>query len=241
LSTEIVLTGGIEYLKLKGRKAMLSLFKTSRTILLPLLLPGLLLIGFLPGAVAEERDFHPRQFMDSRHNHNRSYPAQGQFVKVLPQGHREVFWGKERYHFFNGVWYRPTGRQFLVVSPPIGLIVPVLPPFYTTFWVSGVPYYYANEVYYTQSPVGYVVVKQPKGEISQTPPGKQIFNYPRQNQSEQTQAKDRRECQTWAVSQTNYDPAKPPAEITETQIIQKQADYQRALGACLEARGYSVK
>ncbi len=129
----------------------------------------------------------------------------------------------------------------LSLCPPIGLIVPVLPPFYTTFWVGGVPYYYANEVYYTQSPVGYTIVEQPKGEVSRTPPGKQIFIYPRHSQSEQTQGRDRRECQAWASSQTNYDPAKPPADMTESRINQKQADYQRAMGACLEGRGYAVK
>jgi hypothetical protein len=220
---------------------MTFLLKTSGTVILSAVLSGILLVGCPQGAGAKERDFHPRQFLDSRHNHNRSYPAHGQFVDTLPQGQREVFKGKERYHFFDGVWYRPVGGQFLVVTPPIGLIVPFLPPFCTTFWVRGAPYYYANEVYYTQSPIGYIIVEPPKGEISQTPPGKQIFNYPRQNQSEQTQAKDRGQCQTWAISQTNYDPAKPPVGLTESQINQKQGDYQRAMGACLEAKGYSVK
>ena len=133
------------------------------------------------------------------------------------------------------------GKKFLVVSPPVGLIVPFLPPFHSTFWVNGIPYYYANEVYYNQSPVGYTIVEPPKGEVSQTPPGKQIFIYPRHSQSEQTQGKDLRECQTWASSQTKYDPAKPPAAMTENLINQKQADYQRAVEACLEGRGYAVK
>ena len=69
-----------------------------------------------------------------------------------------VVFGKARYYFFDGVWYLPKGRRFLIVAPPIGLAISFLPPYYTTIMVGGVPYYYANEVYYTAGPGGYVVV-----------------------------------------------------------------------------------
>ena len=220
---------------------MPSLFKTGGTLMLSVVISGIMLAGLSPGAGEKKGDFHLRQFMDSGHNHNRSYPAPGQFIEALPQGHRAVFWGKERYHFLNGVWYRPIGRQFLVVTPPIGLLVPFLPSFHTTFWVNGIPNYYANEVYYTQSPAGYVVAERPKGEISQTPPGKQLFLYPRQKQSARIQVIDRLECQTWALNQTHYNPDKPPVDMTEAQKTQGQDAYQRAMEACLEARGYVVK
>jgi hypothetical protein len=228
-------------IRLTERTTMPSLFKKSGTLMLSVVLSGIMLAGLSQGAGAPKGDFRLRQFLDSRHDHNRPYPAPGQFIDILPQGHREVFWGKERYHFLNGVWYRPLGRQFLVVAPPIGISVPFLPSSPTTFWVNGVPYYYANEVYYTQSPVGYVVAARPKGEVSQTPPGKQLFLYPRQNQSARIQEIDRRECQTWAQNQANYHPDKLPADMTEAQKNQGQDAYQRALGACLEARGYVVK
>ena len=220
---------------------MASVGKTSLSFILCAILSGIPFIGSLQAASPKESDFPHRQFMDSRHHHNRQYPARGQFVDVLPPGHRAVFFGKERYHFFNGVWYRPVGRQFLVASPPVGLIVPFLPPYHVTLWIGGKPCYYANEVYYTQSPVGYTVSEQPKGEVSQTPPGSQMFIYPRHGQSEQKQAEDRQQCRGWAVSQTGYDPTKPTPGMSETQISQKQADFQRAMGACLDARGYSVK
>jgi hypothetical protein len=217
------------------------ILKTKGTFILSAVLTVILIVGYPQGPGAKERDFHPRQYMDSRHNHNRQYPAPGQSVDALPQGHRAVFWGKERYHFFNGVWYRPVGRQFLVVTPPIGLIVPSLPSFHTTLWVNSVPYYYANQVYYTQSPVGYVVAGLPKGEISQTPPGPRLFIYPRYNQSDQIQDRDRHECQTWAERETNFNPTKTPPGMSEAQQVHRQDDYHRAMGACLEAKGYSVK
>ena len=64
----------------------------------------------------------------------------------------------------------------------------------------------------------------------------------RQGQSQEKQVTDRNECHNWAVSQTGYDPSKPPSvSLTEAQIAQKSSDYYRAFGACLDARGYSMR
>jgi hypothetical protein len=44
------------------------------------------------------------------------------------------------------------------------------------------------------------------------------------------------------VSQIGYDPTQPSAgNMPEAQRNQMQADYQREMGACLDARGYTVK
>jgi len=223
-----------------------------------ILLSGIILAGFCPTAGAAERAFRQREFMDSRHGHERSYPARGQFVNTLPPGHRVVVFGKTRYFFFDGVWYLPRGGRFLIVAPPIGLVVPFLPPYYTTVMIGGAPYYYANEVYYTAAPGGYVVVAPPSGEAatvsppspgpalpgtasSGTMPGEKLFIYPRQGQDEKKQATDQYECHRWAFSQTGYDPTKPSEGMPEAQKLQKYSDYKRAMGACLDARGYSVK
>ena len=198
-------------------------------------------------AFAQERGHHGREFMDSRHSHNRSYLARDQYVSRLPEGRRVVMYRNSRYYFAEGVWYRPWGGRFMVVAPPIGLFVPFLPGAYVTLWVHGIPYYYANEVYYTPTAGGYVVAEPPQDDVSTTPPasdqsaGSQLFIYPRQGQSEKQQANDRYECHTWAVGQTSYDPVKPPAGVSAGQLTQKRADYQRAMGACLEGRGYTVR
>ena len=90
-----------------------------------------------------------------------------------------------RFFFLGGVWYRPYGPRFEIIAPPFGIVVPFLPPYYTTIWVGGMPYYYANEVYYAQSPGGYMVVEPPQGEVVQPPPSvAQLFIYPRKGQSE---------------------------------------------------------
>ena len=104
------------------------------------------------------------------------------------------------------------------------------------------PYYYANDVYYMQSGNGYVVTEPPEGDVSQSPPvSDQLFIYPRQGQGEKKQADDRFECHRWAVGQTKYDPTQPPAGVSESQAVQKRADYNRAMAACLDGRGYTVK
>jgi hypothetical protein len=209
-------------------------------------LSGIMLIGLTQVVYAEERGFGHHEFMDSRHGHDHAYPARGHYVEALPSGHREVFYGNARYYFHGGVWYRPYGARFEIFAPPFGIIVPFLPLYYTTIMLGGVPYYYANEVYYTQTAGGYMVV-EPPGGVTQVPPSAgqmssdQLFIYPRQGQSEQLQAKDRYECHSWAASQTHYDPTQPPAGVPAAQMSQKHSDYQRAMGACLDGRGYTVK
>ena len=206
-------------------------------------LSGIMPFGLTQVVHAEERGFGHHEFMDSRHGHDHAYPARGHYVDALPRGHHAVVYGHSRYYFYGGAWYRPYGSSFVVIAPPFGLVIPFLPPYYTTILVGGMPYYYANDVYYTQSAGGYVVVEPPKGEVKQAPPttAGQMFIYPRKGQSEQQQAKDRYECHNWAVSQTQYDPTQPTGGVPESQTNQKRADYQRAMGACLDARGYTVK
>ncbi len=180
---------------------------------------------------------------DTRYHHNRYYPARGHYVRALPYGYHTAYHRHSPYYFYGGAWYRPYGSYFTVVAPPFGLVIPVLPPFYTTLWVGGIPYYYANETYYTYYPGGgYVVTNPPKTEVSEAPPEADwLYSYPAQGQSEKQQADDRYTCHRWAVGQTGYDPTMPLGGVAESQSAQKRSDYQRALGACLEGRGYIVK
>ena len=54
-----------------------------------------------------------------------------------------------------------------------------------------------------------------------------IFMYPKNGQSAEQQSTDRRECQQWAAQQAGTDGSVAP-------------DYQRAMMACIEGRGYSA-
>jgi len=228
-----------------GAPAMNNIHRTNRYLAIGLilsLLSGMMLLGWTLTAQADGHRSGYREFRDSRYNHDRSYPVRGQVMRVLPSDRRVVIYGGARYYFSGGVWYRPEGSRFAVVLPPVGLFLPFLPPYYATIWVRGVPYYYADEVYYAHKGDGYVVVEPPKDEVSQTPPpANQMFIYPRLGQSEQQQADDRYACHRWAVDQTGFDPTQPPGSSSEVQKVEKRADYQRAIGACLDGRGYTVK
>src|ERR1700742_4174405 len=133
--------------------------------------------------------------------------------------------------------------------------LPILPLAYATYWYGGVPYYYANDVYYTWNPSydGYVATDPPpvadssgsgegagqapadsRAPIADAGPGPggpvpgQIFMYPKNGQSTEQQAADRAECQKWATDQAG-------------QVAQNGSDYNRAMVACVEGRGYSAR
>lgn len=182
---------------------------------------------------------------DRRYHHDRYYPPPGYKTKSLHHHHYVVPYRGTKYYFDAGVWYRPYGSQFVVVVPPFGLTLRTLPPYYTTIWVGGIPYYYSAGVYYTWQPQQQVYVVSeppPEKEVSeQSPIADRIFIYPKKGQSEQQQATDRYECHSWSTDQSGFDPTKPGGNVADSEYTNKRNDYQRAMKACLEARGYSVQ
>ena len=134
-----------------------------------------------------------------------------------------------------------------VWGAPIGLLVPALPPYFTTVWWNGVPYYYANDTYYLwdDSQGEYAVVAPPDGiEGSGSTPAPfndEPFAYPKQGQSPEQQSKDDYECHRWAVTQSGFDPTVAGGGVASDQAVSKRNDYFRAKVSCLEGRGYSVK
>lgn len=185
--------------------------------------------------------------LDKRHHHNRYYPKRGAAVKSLPRKHRVVRYHDRRYYFSGGVWFRPTGSRFIVTMPPVGMVVPFLPYSYTTVWVGGVPYYYAAGTYYAWAPEyrAYRVVRAPADDAAAVTAEPEVpdklFVYPKQGQNEEQQARDRYECYSWARGQTGFDPTQPGGGVDTTQNESKRNEYNRAMKACLEARGYSVQ
>jgi len=197
-----------------------------------------------PVGQAQLRDSRGWRF-DDRHGHDRYYPSHGSIVPTLPDGYRHYRYDGRSYFFRGGVWYAPRGPRFVVVSPPVGLLIGVLPPFYTTLWFGGVPYYYADDVYYRWRPDlnGYMVV-DPPDDGDRAPPATSaddLFVYPKNGQSSEQQAADRYECHAWARGQTGFDPTEPQGGVPASDTAQRRSDYLRAMTACLEARGYSVR
>ena len=181
---------------------------------------------------------HARGYVDfdARYNHNHFYPSRGFVYGTLPLGAVSVGYGGGNYFFHGGVWFRPYGARYVVVQPPIGIYLPVLPSDYATVWIGGVPYYYADGVYYNPAPgQGYVVVAPPPGaETMQaapppapTPVAPDPIFYPRNNQSAAQTEADRRDCNAWATTQ--------PQAMADAKV------FQRATDACMDGRGYSVR
>jgi|HubBroStandDraft_1064217.scaffolds.fasta_scaffold123402_1 hypothetical protein len=209
----------------------------------------------LSSAQAQDRNFRPGgrapEHMDPRFAHNRYYPNRGAYIGALPGRPFIVDRPGGRFFYSGGVWYAPYGPRFVVVAAPIGVFVPVLPAFYTTVWFGGMPYYYANDTYYTwdAGQNGYVTVDPPGADQSassappQPPPpqGDDLYIYPQQGQSAEQQANDKYECHKWSSSQAGFDPTQPSGGVPPDQLDSKRADYQRAMRACLEGRGYSAR
>jgi len=152
--------------------------------------------------------------------------------------------GFHGYHGFGG--YGPGWGPWW----GLGAYLPILPWYYSTFWWDGVPYYFVDNDYYVwDSDAGQYEQVQPPPQVAQQAQSgagqtlPQLFAYPKNGQTPQQQARDKRECGSWASAQTGFIPASgavATAPSAPTRLQQGQ-NYLRAEGACLEARGYSVE
>jgi hypothetical protein len=154
-------------------------------------------------------------------------------------------WGYGWRGYYGG-WWGPWGVG-------LGLYLPLLPWYYSTYWWNGVPYYYADGSYYQWNNTvnQYEAVAPPQG-LSQAPSqaysgtgagpavSPTLFAYPKAGQSPAQQAQDRSECEQWARAQSGFDPTKPAAVGTPVAPGAREG-YLRAQAACLEGRNYSVR
>jgi len=203
-----------------------------------------LLIACLLSATAQAQEHHgppprPPLHLDERYHHDHYYPPRGYVAPALPRGAVSIAFGGGRFYFHGGVWFRPQGGRFVVVAPPVGIVVPVLPPAYVTLWIGGAPYYYANGTYYAAMPgQGYAVVAPPPGADAAQPappppppaapkPAPDPIYYPRTGQSAAQTEADRQECNRWATTQ--------PSAVADASV------FQRAVEACMDGRGYTMK
>jgi hypothetical protein len=206
-----------------------------------LVLLGAVIVLGAGSAVAEPREYPGRR--GGEMHEQRAFVPRGSVVSSIPRGGYEVRHGGGHYWYHGGNWYSPRGPRWTVVTPPWGLFVPVLPGFYSTLWWGGVPYYYANDVYYVwrQEHSAYEVVPPPDSAEPETITGPtDLFIYPRNGQDDALQSEDRYQCHRWANEQTHFDPTRPGGGL-QAHTEQARIEYLRAMSACLEGRGYTVK
>lgn len=209
-----------------------------KSALLAALLTSSLLLGQGPASAQghgpRPREFQGRMVYDSRFQHDRYYPAPGFVAHALPRSSLGISFGPDRFFFDSGVWYRPYGPRWRVIVPPVGVVIPILPSAYVTLRAGGVPYYYANGVYYTAvvGGPGYVVATPPPAaEVApapvQAPSKPDPIIYPRNGQSAQQLEADRQDCNRWATTQ--------PAAMQDGSV------FNRAVEACMDGRGYTMR
>jgi hypothetical protein len=167
-------------------------------------------------------------------------PPVGIIVPVLPPFYTRVWVGPYPYYYANDVYYVRGPQGYAVVDQPGGSIAMAPPP--------GMPVPRddavtelgpVNNGVQQSAPLPPLSAAPAPPPTPATPPAtvaqarsSQLFIYPRQGQSAEQQTRDRGECNSWAAGQTGHD-ANSGAST--------DPDYQRALGACLDGRGYTVK
>ncbi len=168
----------------------------------------------------------------------------GQYRRELPREHRVVTLRRAPYYYGRGVYWRPRGRDYVLLSPPIGVWVPFLPYAWASFSIGPRRYFRAYDDYYLWEPRRreYEVVRKPTGAdealreaTRRAAESTEVFAYPAKGQSAATADRDRYECHLWAERESGFDPSEPGDRSDSI------PDYRRALTACLEGRGYSVK
>ena len=164
------------------------------------------------------------------------HPRYGTIERRLPDRHVRIYVRNHRYYYFGGTFYDYYNGGYVIVNAPLGALVPALPGGYVSFVIGPTRYFYFGGTYYIRSGQQYAVVEPPSRahQIVNTAEQEMII-YPAKGQSQEQLDKDRYECHVWAVSQTGFDPS------ANNQDLSMKPDYNRAMGACLEARGYVVK
>jgi hypothetical protein len=182
----------------------------------------------------------PAAYADRDH---RDFRRPGESIHVLPDRHERIRVNDHPYYYRRGVFYEPRSSGYVVISAPLGAHVRSLPTGYVSFGLDTRRYFYANTTYYLYDDRSrdYVVVEQPARAEAlmqssmEVASAAELFVYPKNGQNEELRDQDRYECHRWAKSQTSYDPS------MANQRASLAPDYRRAISACLEGRGYTVR
>jgi hypothetical protein len=163
-------------------------------------------------------------------------PAVGSVTKRIPAGNHVVRVKWKSYYYYDGRFYDRRPYGYVVVRAPYGVRVAHLPAGYLTWGFGTSRYYYVAGTWYIQDKKEFEVVEAPLISANIVKSVNQnLVAYAARNQSDIQAQQDRYQCHRWAFEQTGYDPSLPGSSRT------MQPDYNRAMSACLEARGYTVK
>jgi hypothetical protein len=155
----------------------------------------------------------------------------GLALPLVSNGYVSSWYGGSPYYYADDVYYVSNPRRgYRVLSPSETVIT-------------------ENYVYESPSPAP--VVAAPPTSVAPTPSymretpstvtkapaaaSAQLYAYPKNGQTATQSTFDRIECERWGSGQTGYAPGQSADDSP------RKGDYQRAVSACLEGRGYSVR
>lgn len=106
------------------------------------------------------------------HHRYRHLPRRGSVVKSLHRSAIAINYRGIRYRYHSGIWYRPNGTKWMIVSPGYGVHIRRLPIGYNSIVYRSNTYYYYYGTYYIQKNGEYEVVRAPTGiEVDSLPDG----------------------------------------------------------------------
>lgn len=115
----------------------------------------------------DRRDYDHYRYYYRPYNYS-PVRASVSIIARLPFGAVSLNLGSRHYHYYDGIYYQPYQTGYMIVQPPVGIVVPVLPPNAVYVTSGNRPYYRYQNVYYMPYGNSYQVIAEPKEEVATT-------------------------------------------------------------------------
>ncbi|MEL6251984.1 MAG: DUF6515 family protein [Bacteroidota bacterium] len=135
----------------------------------------------------EERTYYDTRPRYDYYEENRNetsfkeYSAEGQFIRRIPKGAEKFKMGGKPFYMYEGVFYKPQKKGYVIIPPPIGMRVKYVPRGARHMKIDGLDYYEMNGTYYLDIPRKryYEIVPEPVHETRKFPVQAQPEDYRR--------------------------------------------------------------
>lgn len=198
-------------------------------------------------------NYSTNRYQTSNSSHYRSSYDRSRYYPIQVRG--------SSYYYRDGRYYNNHSGRYTSVSAPLGARVSFLPSSAISiaygsnrYFRVGLTWYLGRNNYYEVIERPPVVVErqiiveqqvqvqaptqaeyQRDYEPSYAEQQPNLVIYPASGQSENLQDKDNYECYRWSKNESNYDPTEPYQDLDNRDI------YIRAMTACMESKGYTVR
>jgi hypothetical protein len=72
----------------------------------------------------------------------------GSILATRPYGYRTVYYDDDPYYYYDGTYYQDSDSDYMVIAPPLGIIVPYYPRGAVQKYINGAIYYEFSGLYY---------------------------------------------------------------------------------------------